>query len=163
MKKWFSILLAILMLSSVAALAEEADAVSSASVQDYYADRGVFGDELMDAINSFSGFYAVSTVNEDGTPQLGYYIYSCYKHEDTYYIGLGIAENQTRVNIENGSEAIAMYAKLPPEDGTDNYASYGARMWLKPVEDENLIKELVPEQYAATIILMEVTAVRSLG
>ena len=35
MKKWFSILLAILMLSSVAALAEEADAVSSASVQDY--------------------------------------------------------------------------------------------------------------------------------
>ena len=42
---------------------------------DFYGDFGLTGDDLMNAINSFSGSYAVSTVNEDGTPHIGFYIY----------------------------------------------------------------------------------------
>ena len=77
MKK-FMILALALCLAALPALAE-ADAVTSASVNDFYADGMLSGDELMDAINSISGSYVLSTVNEDGTPQVGFYIFSMAK------------------------------------------------------------------------------------
>ena len=36
----------------------------------------------MNAINSYSGSYVVSTVNEDGTPQVGFYVYSMMEDAD---------------------------------------------------------------------------------
>ena len=39
----------------------EVDAFTSASVTDFYGDNALAGDELMNAINSFSGFYLVCT------------------------------------------------------------------------------------------------------
>ena len=77
-----------LCLATLPALAE-ADAVTSASVNDFYSDGILEGDDLMNAINAYSGFYAVASVNPDGTPNLGFYIYGCVKVEDKYYLQLG--------------------------------------------------------------------------
>ena len=65
MKKMLTLIL-ILCLAALPAMAETAvDAVASASVADYYADGILTGDDLMNAINSYTGFYAVASVNSD--------------------------------------------------------------------------------------------------
>ena len=51
-----------------AVLAEDTDAFTSASVSSYYGDSALTGDDLMNAINSFSGTYLICTTNPDGTP-----------------------------------------------------------------------------------------------
>ena len=107
MKKTIALLLCLSLLCACAAFGEAAeippaeiiDAGTSASVADFYGAYGLTGDDLMNAINSYSGSYAVATVNEDGTPNVAYFIFGCVKVEDKYYISLGIAENQTRVNV----------------------------------------------------------------
>ena len=160
MKKFLLVLLA-LALTVLPALAET-DAVTSASVADFYADGMLSGDDLMNAINAYSGFYAVASVNPDGTPNLGFYIYGCVKVEDAYYLQLGLSPNQTTANVDAGSELVAMYAALPAEGAT--YPTSGARMTLSKVTDEALMEELLktaPEGF--TPMYYEITAVRSLG
>ena len=163
MKK-FLMLVLILCLAALPVMAEtaETDAVTSASVADYYADGMLSGDDLMNAINSYTGFYAIGSVNPDGTPNIGFYIYGCVKVEDKYYLQLGLAPNQTTVNVDNGSELFAMYAALPAEGAT--YPISGARMTLKKVTDEALLEELLksaPQGF--TPMYYEIVSVRSLG
>lgn len=136
MKKLACAILA-LMLMTLPALGEAVDAVSSASTV-YYFD-GISGDDLMNAINSYSGFYAVASVNADGTPNIGFFVYAMVKLEDSYYLQLGLSPNQTTVNIDNGSKLMAMYG-LSPE--AYPYASVGARMYLDRVEDEATLTAL---------------------
>lgn len=160
MKKALLLVLA-LCLAALPALAE-ADAVTSASVADYYGDGMLEGDDLMNAINSYTGFYAIGSVDPDGTPHMGFYIYGCIKLEDSYYLQLGLAPNQTTVNVDNGSKLVAMYAALPEEGA--GYPTSGARMTLEQVTDEALVEELLktaPEGF--TPMYYEVTSVRSLG
>ncbi len=165
MKKLVSLVLILCMACMlIPATAETvaADAVSSASVADYYGDGMLSGDDLMNAINSYTGFYAIGSVNPDGTPNIGFYIYGCVKIEEKYYLQLGLAPNQTTVNVDNGSELFAMYAALPAEGAT--YPTSGARMTLKKVTDEALLAELLktaPEGF--TPMYYEVVSVRSLG
>ena len=156
-------LIVILTFAAVPALAEaEPDAVSSASVSDFYADGMLTGDDLMNAINAYSGFYAVASVNPDGTPNLGFYIYGCVKVEEDYFLQLGLSPNQTTANVEAGSELVAMYAALPAEGAT--YPTSGARMTLSKVTEEALLEELLksaPEGF--TPMYYRITSVRSLG
>ena len=166
MKKLFVLgLILALALAALPALAEgevEADALTSASVADFYADGALSGDDLMNAINAYSGFYAVASVNPDGTPNLGFYIYGCVKVEDAYYLQLGLSPNQTTANVDAGSELVAMYAALPAEGAT--YPTSGARMTLSRVTDEALLEELLktaPEGF--TPMFYQITSVRSLG
>ena len=165
MKKMIALLLCLSLLGACAAFgaaaeippAEIIDAGTSASVADFY---GAYG--LMNAINSYSGSYAVATVNEDGTPNVAYFIFGCVKVEDKYYISLGIAENQTRVNVLRTGEAAAMYAAAPDPASGMPYAVTGARMTLKLVTDEALLSQLVVPEYPNTLFA-EIIAVRSLG
>lgn len=136
-KLLLSLLCLTLLLSSAAFCEEEVDAVSSASVS-YYFD-GIDGDELMEAINSYTGFYAIASVNPDGTPNIAFFIYGMVKLEDKYYVQLGINPNQTSINIENGSDLMAMYGKTPE---AFPYASVGARMYLTLVTDEATLQAL---------------------
>jgi len=56
----------------------------------------------------------------------------------------------TTANIENGSALIAMYGALPAADAELQSATSGAKMVLKKVEDEAILKELLktaPEGY----------------
>ena len=139
-----------------------ADAVSSASQNDFYTDFALFGDELMNAVNEYSGFYVVATANEDGTPQLGYFVYSMLKDGDAYYVMLGLEENQTRVNLERTGRAEAIYAARPADDEQPQYAVSGARMELELVTDEELTQKLNTEGYDTSMFL-RVTEAKPLG
>ena len=113
-RKWMVCAIACCMLCGGTAYAsgiqteDEADlgveAVSSASVTDFYGDYAISGDELMDAVNGPSGSYVISTVNEDGTPLAGFFVYSMLKDGEDYYLQLGLAENQTRANLDIDAE-----------------------------------------------------------
>ena len=145
MKKLLTLTFALSLIFSLACVAENGgipegktvDGVSSASTV-YYFD-GISGDELMDAINSYSGFYAVASVNADGTPNIGYFVYAMVKIENEYYLQLGLSPNQTTLNIDNGSSLMAMYGMSPEKYP---YASSGARMYLEKVEDEETLSAL---------------------
>ena len=142
--------------------AVEVEAVSSASKSDYYGDYGIEGDELMEAVNSFSGSYVISTVNEDGTPLAAYFVYSMAKDGDEYYLVLGLAENQTRENLARTGEAMALYAANPEPDAQAQFAVSGARMRLELVTDEELVEKLNTSD-DDTVMLCRVAEVRSLG
>ncbi len=138
MKKILAMILSALLFLGGTAMAEgEVDTVSSASTV-YYFD-GISGDELMDAINSYSGFYAIASVNADGTPNIAFFVYGMVKLGDTYYVQLGLSPNQTTLNIDNGSALMAMYGRNPE---AFPYASVGARMYLNKVEDEDTLNAL---------------------
>lgn len=168
-KKWFVSSIAVCLLCSGMAFGAETEtetagveAVSSASVTDFYGDYALTGDDLMEAINTPSGSYVVSTVNEDGTPLAGFFVFSMLKEEDTYYLILGLAENQTRENLERTGTAMALYAANPEADANAQYAVAGARMELELVTDEELVKKLNTTGYD-TAMLCEVKGFRSLG
>ena len=140
----------------------EVEAVSSASVMDYYADFGIEGDALMEAVNTPSGSYVVATVNEDGTPLAGYFVFTMAKDGDDYYVLLGLAENQTRLNLERTGKAMALYTVNPEEEAPAQYPVSGARMKLELVTDEELTAKLNTSDYD-TVMLCRVTEIRSLG
>lgn len=160
MKKMLSLLLCALLLTSLAAFGEgDVDAVSSASTV-YYFD-GIDGDTLMDAINSYAGFYAIASVNANGTPNIAFFVYAMVKLDDTYYLQLGLSPNQTTANIDNGSELMAMYGCSPE---AFPYASVGARMYLSKVEDEETLSALAAFSPAGyTPLYYEVTSVVPMG
>ena len=152
-----------------AVLAEDTDAFTSASVSSYYGDFALTGDELMNAINSTAGFYLVSTTNlicttnPDGTPNAGVFIFACVKNEDKYYIQMGLAENQTKQNLLRTGEALAVYAANPStEEGAKPYITAGARMKLKQVTDEELLKVLNTKN-SETALFFEITDLLPLG
>ncbi|MBQ8200661.1 MAG: hypothetical protein IJZ74_02705 [Clostridia bacterium] len=143
MKKFLALLLAAMMLLPAIAMAETTDAVSSASVADYYGQYGLTGDDLMNAINSFSGFYLISTTNPDGTPNSAFFIFSMVKHEDKYYLQLGLAENQSKANLVANGKGMAVYAANPTgAEGAMPYAVAGARIWFDTIDDQAVIDAL---------------------
>jgi len=163
MKRIFALLLVLALCLTACALAENADTVTSASVADFYGSAGLSGDELMNSINAYNGFFAIASVNADGTPNVGFYIYSMVKLNDEYYLQLGLAPNQTTANIDNGSALMAMYAAVPAGEGAMPYATAGARMALEKVTDEATIaalKEIAPQK---TEMFYKVVSVRPLG
>lgn len=158
MKKLFAIALSLLMLLSVTALAD-VDAFTSASVSDYYAASALTGDELMNAINSYSGAFIVSTVNPDGTPNAAFFCFGMVKKDDTYYVQLGLAPNQSMLNLQTTGEGVAVYAAAPTDQ---TFSTAGARMTIRLVTDEALINELKGDSAYAPMYC-EVIEVRPLG
>ena len=157
--------LAALMLTLLAcgAVAEEPDAFTSASVADFYAASALTGDDLMNAINTFSGTYVVTTVNPDGTPNAAYFIFSMVKHEGEYYLQLGLAENQSKANLTAGSKGVAVYAANPTgAEGAPAYSVSGARIWFEALEDEALAAQLAANARPGAMFF-KITAIRSLG
>jgi len=151
----------LLALSILPAMAE--DAVSSASVADFYADTALTGDDLMNAINSFSGTYLVSTTNPDGTPNTAFFIYSMVKHEDKYYLQLGLAENQSKANLAANGEGLAVYAANPDvAGGAKPYPVSGARIRFKALEDASLAETLNTSGRPGAMFF-EITEIRPLG
>lgn len=157
-----ALLLACVMLLPVAALAEQ-DAVSSASVANFYGDYALTGDDLMNAVNSFSGFYLVSTVNPDGTPNAAFFIFSMVKHEDKYYLQLGLAENQSKANLAANGNGVAVYAATPSnEEDAKPYAVAGARITFQAVTDEAVAAALAANAREGALFF-EITEIRPLG
>lgn len=165
MKKMLALLCAVVMMSAamIPALAENTDATSSASVNDFYASTALTGDELMNAINSFSGFYIVTTTNPDGSANSAFFIYGCVENAGKYYLKMGLAENQSKLNLQANGEGMAVYAANPSgEEGAKPYAVAGARMRFTVVNDAEVLAALGVEAGGATI-LCEITEVKPLG
>lgn len=161
MKKLVLVLMIALFLLGSAAMAE--DVVSSASVSDSFAQFALTGDDLMNAINTFSGTYVVTTVNPDGTPNAAYFIFSMVKHGEEYYLQLGLAENQSKANLNAGSKGVAVYAANPTgAKGAPAYSTSGARIWFEALEDEAIAAELAAGARPGAAFY-KITAVRPLG
>ena len=158
MKKLLSILLILCMLMPAACLAE-ADAVTSASVIDYFGTMMTPAD-LAASINAYNGFFAVATVNPDNTPNIGFFIFSAVEYEGKLYLQFGLAENQTRANMENGSAVTVMYAPIPTEGA---YATVGARLTCERVSDEALAAALMEIMPQKSDLIYEVTLIRPIG
>ncbi len=144
MKKFAALFLAAMLLLSVTALAETADVFTSASVANFYADYALTGDALMEAVNSQSGCYIVNTTNPDGSPNAGYFIFAIKKLNDKYYIQLGLAANQSKTNLEQNGEGLAVYAALPAPDAKQ-YCVSGARFYFEAIEDQAVMDELMKD------------------
>lgn len=170
MKKFVALLLMLMMVLPMAAMAEEvvaspsldADATSSASVANYYADFALAGEELAAAVNAQTGFYLVVTVNPDGTPNAGYFIFAIKELNGKQYLQLGLAENQTKANLESVGAGLAIYAALPSADAKNQYAVSGARFYFKAIEDQAVVDELMKDARQGAMFF-EITEVLPLG
>ena len=161
MKKIICLLLMLCLVLPVAVSAETTDAVTSASVKDYFGTLLTNAD-LVAGISGYNGFFAVSTVNPDNTPNIGFFIFSATEYEGKLYLQFGLAENQTRKNMENGSPVTVMYAPLPTDEKA-TYPTSGARMTCERVTDEELVKTLMEILPQKSDLIYEVTLVRPLG
>ena len=160
MKKLLVLVLALMMMVSVAAA--EVDAFSSASVADYYGAAALTGDDLMNAVNSQSGCYLVSTTNPDGTPNTAYFFFAIKKVEDKYYLQLGLAENQSKANLETNGNGLAVYAANPVE-GAKPYAVSGARIRFVAIEDQAIVDVLNADAGRPGALFFEIVEVKPLG
>ena len=156
-----ALLLALIMAFAAVPALAETDAVSSASVADYYADAALTGDELMNAINSFTGTYLVSTTNPDGTPNTAFFVFSMIKHEDAYYIQLGLAPNQSVINLEANGKGMCVYG-MNPGEGDKPYPVKGARIWFDS-EIEPAVLEALKANAREGAMFYRVTEVRPVG
>ena len=160
MKKLLSLILVLCMLLPAAvSLAEGTDAVTSASVVDYYGTV-LTPAQLVESISAYNGFFAVATVNPDNTPNIGFFIFSAAEYEGKLYLQFGLAENQTRANMENGSAVTVMYAPVPTEGP---YATVGARLICEKVADEALVEKLMEIMPQKSNLIYEVTLIRPIG
>jgi hypothetical protein len=164
MKKFVALLMALLMVVPMVAMAEavaspSADAFSSASVSNYYEQYALTGDELMNAVNGQAGFYLICTTNPDGSPNAGVFIFAIKKLNDKYYIQLGLAENQTKANLEAEGEGLAVYAVMTADKP---YAVSGARMYFTEIADQAVVDELMKDARQGAMFF-EITEVLPLG
>ena len=161
MKKIVALFAALMLLLSVAALAETADAFTSASVANYYGQFGLTGDDLMNAVNSQSGCYIVNTTNPAGSPNAGYFIFAIKKLNDKYYVQLGLAPNQSKLNLEANGEGLCVYAALPAADAKQ-YCVSGARFYFQAITDQAVMDELLKDARLGAMVY-ESTEVLPLG
>ncbi len=138
----------------------EADAFTSASVANYYAQYALAGDDLMNAVNSQVGTYLVATTNPDGTPNVGYFIFAIKKLNDKYYVQLGLAENQSKANLEANGVGLGIYVANPVEGMT--YTVSGARFYFKAIEDQAVIDALMVDARQGAMFF-EITEILPLG
>ena len=160
MKKFAALLLALMMVLPMAAMAE--DVFTSASVANYYGQFGLTGDDLMNAVNSQSGCYIVNTTNPDGSPNAGYFIFAIKKLNDKYYVQLGLAPNQSKLNLEANGEGLCVYAALPAADDAKQYCVSGARFYFQTIADQAVVDELMKDARQGAMFF-EITNVLPLG
>jgi len=160
MKKFLALLVALMMIAP-AALAD-VDAVSSASVADFYAATALTGDDLMNAVNSQSGCYLVSTTNPDGSPNTAYFVFAIKKLNDKYYLQLGLAPNQSMNNLNANGEGLAIYAANADPSAESQLIVAGARIYFEAIADEAVLAELLKDARQGAMFF-EIVAVRPLG
>lgn len=163
MKKILVLVLAFALLLPVCAMAEgEVDVFTSASVADYYGHAALTGDDLMNAVNSQSGCYLVSTTNPDGSPNTAYFVFAIKKLNDKYYLQLGLAPNQSLNNLNANGQGLAVYAANVAPDAEKQLAVSGARIYFEAITDEAVTAELLKDARQGAMFF-EIVNVRPLG
>ncbi len=106
---------------------EDVDAIASASKKFYYAKSSLTGEMLQRLINSHQAAFVLSTTNPDNSPNAGFFIPEMLSDST---IKFGLADNQTRRNIERTRKAVlTVYKSSPDADGKTRHQ--GARLILR--------------------------------
>ena len=165
MKKMIAILLCTLLLcTAAAALADgEVDAFTSASVTDYYGDY--MPEDIVAAVTERKGGFLVGTVNPDGSPNVAYFMFGLAEVDGVKYVRLGLADNQSKANLERTGQGVAVFVGEADEAATGKpYTMAGARMRFTVETDEEARAKLIAATGAReTTIFGMVTEVRPLG
>jgi len=98
-------------------------------------------------------------VNPDGSPNAAVLVFNIKKVEDKYYLQLGMAENQTKANLEATGEGLAVYAAVV--EGETAVAT-GARIYFKTLEDQAVLDILMQDARQGASFY-EITEVLPLG
>lgn len=141
------IIVTIVALGFTSASSQHVDTVSSASVKYYYGPAATIQEIAAVTTN---GIVVVSTTNLDGTPNAAVVIPGVFEEK---YLVFALADNQTKVNLERGGEAVVtIFLPSPdPAKNTGKYGDvrkYGARLFCTIVMDP-VEKGAVVERYNA--------------
>ncbi|MCI5774450.1 MAG: hypothetical protein MR210_07815 [Erysipelotrichaceae bacterium] len=151
--------------TETAAPTASVDTFTSASTNDFYAEAGLTGDDLWTAFDSFQLAPAVATVNPDGSPNVSFVVPGAHTVVDeTDYFVFGLAENQTKLNLEaNGEGVIMLTGGFGDENGA--LAGVGARVYFTVVTDADEITKVkaANEKISDESIICKVTDIKSLG
>lgn len=145
--------------------AASADSFTSASVSDFYGDSGLSGDTLWAAFDSFQLTPSVATVNPDGTPNIAVVIPGSHTEADgNDYFVFGLADNQTKANLEEKKEGVMTLVGGFDSD-KKALSGIGARVSFTVVTDEDEAAAVRNENEKITDenIICRVTEIRPLG
>ena len=95
----------------------------------------------------------------DGSANAAVFIFAIKKLNDKYYIQLGLAENQSKANLEATGEGLAVYAVMTADKP---YAVSGARMYFAEIADQAIVDELMKDARQGAMFF-EITEVLPLG
>lgn len=137
------------------------DSISAASKTYYYEKSGLKDKALIEAINQRKGASTVATTNADGSPNLAVVVPGV---ADDNTLMFGIAESQTKKNIEERKLAVLSVYIYNPTAAEKTDRNIGAKVVLKLVEDKAKIKELTEKTKSKEgTIFMEMVKVMPLG
>ncbi len=160
MKNLYVILLGLVTIISVNLVAsdsfcecENMDAFTGASKKNYYSKTSITGDALQKVINSHEAAFVLSTTNPDNSPHAAVFIPAMASDSEVKF---GLAENQTRQNIERTKKAVlTVYRFLPDE--TKKKRHQGARLILELDENKS------DQKNTHKMIIMKIQHVLPLG
>jgi hypothetical protein len=89
------------------------------------------------------------------------FIFGMKKLNDTYYVQLGLAPNQSMNNLNENGEGLAVYAANPAPDAKP-YIVSGARVYFEAIEDEAVLAELLKDARQGAMFF-EIVEVLPLG
>ena len=174
MKKFTMAALAVLLMAgcatSTAAEPKEslkADSFTTASTEKTfsYGKTALTGDDLWTAFDSFQLTPSVATVNPDGTPNISVVIPGSHtESEGNDYFVFGLAENQTKKNLESSGEGVmTVVGGFGDEKGA--LSGVGARISFTVVtdEDEKAAVMKANDKITKDSIICKVTAINPLG
>lgn len=145
--------------------AADMDTLSCASI-DFHEHSSLYAEELIDAINSMDGTYAIATVNPDGTPNIAFVPFGCSFVQDQLYLQMNFTSySQTHINLARTGEAYALFAvqgAVDAEKSAPVYSMTGARMKLSLVRDPEVAQTINPDGGAGAVFA-EITEVWPLG
>lgn len=153
--------------SAVPTETTSADSFTTASTEKTfsYGETALTGEALWKAFDSFQLAPSVATVNPDGTPNISVVIPGSHtEYDGNDYFVFGLAENQTKKNLEtNGEGAMTVVGGFGDAKGA--LSGTGARISFTVVtdEDEKAAVMKTNDKITKDSILCKVTAINPLG
>ncbi len=146
-------ILSVLSVSNSHCASEDIDVIASASKKYHYSKTSLTGKALQQVINAHQATFVLSTTNPDNSPNAGVFIPEMTSDSTVKF---GLAENQTRQNIEKTKKAVlTVYKFLPEEIGKSS--PQGARLILELIEEKSV------NQKSYNILEMKIKKVIPLG
>ncbi len=112
------------------------DVFTGASTKSHFKENSLTGKSLQQVINSHDAAFVLSTVNPDNSPNAAVFIPAMASDSE---IKFGLAENQSRKNIERTKRAVLTVYRYLPKESREN-RHQGARLILELDEKQSVDK-----------------------